>query len=442
MTTPLSPAAAPTPPAPLSRRDFLQRSAAVGALAAAPLILPSGLRAQPAPSKKITVGLVGAGNIADSHYGPLLGDAGVKVLAVCDVDKERRDAGVARVNRESGTNDCRAYADFRELNRRPDIDVVFVLTPDHWHALVAIDAMRNGKDVYVEKPLTLTIAEGRALVAAARKHNRIAQHGTQHRSMKRFHDVAEFVRNGGLGKLERIDCWIPGNNRHVGATWQPEPVPAGLDWDMWLGPAPWRPYTSLGCHYNFRFISECAYGQVTNWGAHYLDIGQWALDMDGSGPVEVEGHGEFPSTGLFTNATKVDFTVRYANGVPMHCRTRYEGGGTSRFVGERGWLDIARDKMSASDPNLLREMQAPNKKIQLELSNNHHENFFAAVRSRKKPIADVEIGHRTTTVCNLGQIAMVLGRKLKWDPAKEEFVGDDMANRLRTRAMRSPWSLA
>jgi predicted dehydrogenase len=448
MTPPLSapataaPSAPPCAAAPLSRRDFLQRSAAAGALAAAPLILPSGLRAQQAPSKKITVGLVGAGNIADSHYGPLLGDAGVKILAVCDVDQERRDAGAARVNRESGTNDCRAYADFRDLNRRPDIDVVFVLTPDHWHALVAIDAIRNGKDVYVEKPLTLTIAEGRALVAAARKHNRIAQHGTQHRSMKRFHDVAEFVRNGGLGRLERIDCWIPGNNRHVGATWQPEPVPAGLDWDMWLGPAPWRPYTSLGCHYNFRFISESAYGQVTNWGAHYLDIGQWALDMDGSGPVAVEGHGEFPSTGLFTNATKVDFTVRYANGVPMHCRTRYEGGGTSRFVGERGWLDIARDKMSASDPNLLREMQAPNKKIQLELSNNHHENFFAAVRSRKKPIADVEIGHRTTTVCNLGQIAMVLGRKLKWDPAKEEFVGDDMANRLRTRAMRSPWSLA
>jgi len=428
---------------PVSRREFIQKSSLATAIAAAPLILPSGLRGANAPSKKITVGIVGCGNIADSHFPPLLGSPeSIRVLAVCDVDRERRETGAARVNQAYGNNDCRAYADFRELNRRPDLDVVFICTPDHWHALVAIDAMRNGKDIYCEKPLTLTIAEGRALVDTARKYDRVAQHGTQHRSMKRFHDVAEFVRNQGLGKLDRIECFIPPNNRFCGATWTPEPVPAGLDWDMWLGPAPWRPYTSIGCHYNFRFISESAYGQVTNWGAHYLDIGQWALDMDDSGPVEVEGHGEFPSSGLFTNATKVDFTVRYANGVPMHCRTRHEGGGTVRFVGERGWLDIARDKMSASDNALLREMQAPNKKIQLALSNNHHDNFFDCVRARKRPIADVGLGHRTTTVCNLGQIAMVLGRKLKWDPAKEEFVNYDVAIGLRTRAMRSPWSLA
>ena len=428
---------------PLTRRQFLQNSAVATAAVAAPLILPSGLRAQNGPSKKITVGIVGCGNIADGHYGPLLGSPeSIRVLTVCDVDRTRRDAAAARVNKDYGNTDCKAYGDFRELNRRTDIDVVFICTPDHWHALIAIDAMRNGKDVYVEKPLTLTIAEGRALVDTARKYDRVAQHGTQHRSMKRFHDVAEFVRNNGLGKLDRIECFIPPNNRHCGATWQPEPVPANLDWEMWLGPAPWRPYHSKGCHYNFRFISESAYGQVTNWGAHYLDIGQWALGMDDSGPVSVEGHGEFPSSGLFTNCTNVNFTVRYANGIPMHCRTRFEGGGTARFVGERGWLDIARDKMSASDNNLLREMQAPNKKVQLELSSNHHDNFFACVRSRKRPIADVGLGHRTTTVCNLGQIGMVLGRKLQWDPVKEEFVNDDVANRLRTRAMRSPWSLA
>jgi len=427
---------------PISRRDFLKKSSLAGALVAAPFILPSGLRGQNAPSKKITVGIVGCGNIADGHYGPLLGSPeSIRVVAVCDVDRTRRDSAAARVNNHYDNKDCQVFGDFRELNRRPDIDAIFVCTPDHWHALISIDAMRNGKDVYCEKPLTLTIAEGRAMVEAARKYDRVCQHGTQHRSMKRFHDVAEYVRNQGLGKLERIDCFIPGNNRQCGATWKPEPVPANLDWDMWLGPSPWRPYTSTGCHYNFRFIAESAYGQVTNWGAHYLDIGQWALDMDGSGPVEVDGHGEFPSSGLFTTATKVDFTVRYANGTAMTCRTRYQGGGTVRFVGERGWLDIARDKMSASDNNLLREMQAPNKKVQLELSNNHHDNFFACVRSRKRPIADVELGHRTTTVCNLGQIAMVLGRKLKWDPVKEEF-DDAMANRLRTRAMRSPWSLA
>jgi predicted dehydrogenase len=425
-----------------NRRQFIRRSSIAAAATTAPLILPSGLRGANGPSKKITVGIVGTGNIAGSHFEPLLGEPeAVKILAVCDVDEDRRNQGAARVNRVYGTQDCKAYADFRDLNRRPDIDTVFICTPDHWHALIAIDAMRQGKDVYIEKPMTLTIEEGRAVVAAARKYQRVAQHGTQHRSMKRFHDVAEFVRNGGLGKLDRIECFIPPNNRHVGATWTPEPVPAGLDWDMWLGPAPWRPYTSLGCHYNFRFISECAYGQVTNWGAHYLDIGQWALDADGSGPIAVEGHGEFPSSGLFTNAMRVDFTVRYANGIPMHCRTRHEGGGTSRFIGERGWLDISRGRMSASSPELLREMQAPGKRIQLELSTNHHDNFFECVRTRKRPIADVEIGHRTTTVCNLGQIAMVLGRKLRWDPAKEEFIDDAVANRLRGRTMRSPWAL-
>jgi len=432
------------PLSPLSRRQFVHTSAVATAAVAFPLILPSRLRGQNAPSNKLTVGVIGCGNISDSHFPVLLGyPESVRILAVCDVDRERRDAAAARVNREYGSNDCASYADFRELNRRTDIDVVFILCPDHWHALLAIDAMRHGKDVYVEKPLTLTIREGRALVDAARKYGRVTQTGAQSRSRKSFHDVAEFVRNNGLGKLERIEVGIPPNNRFCGATWAPEPVPDGLDWDMWLGPAPWRPYTSIGCHYNFRFIADNACGQVTNFGAHGLDIGQWALDMDASGPVEVEGHGEFPSSGLFTNATKVDFTVRYANGIPMHCRTSYEGGGaTVRFVGERGWLHIIRDRVNASETNLLREMQAPNKPIPLTVSRNHHENFFEAVRSRGRAISDVEIGHRTATVCNLGQIAMMLGRRLRWDPVREEFSDDDMANRLRATAMRGPWTLA
>ncbi len=429
-------------PATFSRRLFLKSSALTGAALAAPLIVPSRLFGQAAPSNLITVGIVGTGNIADVHFNTLLGYPDqVRILAVSDVDQDRRSRAAAMVNASYGNSDCAAYNDFRELTRRKDIDAVFICTPDHWHALIAIDAMRHGQDVYVEKPLTLTIQEGRALADAARRYNRVAQHGTQHRSMKRFHDLAQFVRNGGLGKLERIDVAIPPNNRFCGATWSPEPVPAALDWDMWLGPSQWRPYTSIGAHYNFRFIADNAYGQVTNWGAHYLDIGQWALDMDGSGPVEVEGHGDFPTSGLFTTATRVDFTCRYANGVPMHCRTSYIGGGTVRFVGERGWLDISRNQMKASDTQLLRDMQKPGGPVELELSTNHHENFFNCIRSRARPIADVEIGHRTTTVCNLGQIAMTLGRKLRWDPAAEAFIGDDMANLLRGRPFRGPWTL-
>ncbi len=431
-------------PLSLTRRKFIQRSSLATAAFAVPNVLPSRLFGQGAPSNRITMGLIGAGNIGTAHLDTLLGYTDVvRVLAVCDVDRERRETAVERINREYGSSDCRAYADFRELNRRSDIDAVLIGTPDHWHALIAIDAIRNGKDVYIEKPLTLTIAEGRALVNAARKYNRVVQHGTWQRSMKRFHDLVEFVRSGGLGKLQYVECLIGPNNRHVGATWQPEPVPEGLDWDMWLGPSPWRPYTFNGCHYNFRFIADNASGQMTNLGAHCLDIGQWVLDMDNSGPVEIEGNGDFATSGLFTTPSRIDVTFRYASGVPMYCRTNLtvSGNNTSRFFGERGWLDIGYSKMSASDPALLREMQAPDKRVKVPSSKNHYDNFFTAMRTRERPIADVETAHRTTTVCNLGQIAMALGRKLRWDPAAEEFVGDEMANRMRSRPMRAPWSL-
>jgi predicted dehydrogenase len=425
-----------------TRRQFLKTASTAAMVAAAPAVVTTKLFGQGAPSSLISVGIIGTGNIAEQHIETLLGyPEAVRILAVCDVDRDRREAALARIRSRSGRNDCVAYGDFRELNRRRDIDAVFVCTPDHWHALNAIDAVQNGKDVYVEKPMTLTIREGRALVAAARRHQRVVQHGTQHRSMKRFHDVAQFVRNQGLGKLERIDVAIPPNNRFCAASWSPAEPPPGLDWDMWLGPSPWRPYHPEGYHYNFRFIADHAHGQISNWGAHYLDIGQWALDADAGGPVEVEGLGQFPSSGLFSSATFIDFTCRYASGVPMRCLTRFEGGGTIRFTGERGWLDIARGRMSASSPDLLREMQKPGGPIQLALSNNHHENFLECIRTRARPIADVELGHRTTTVCNLGQIAITLGRRLRWDAAKEEFIGDDMANRLRGRALRSPWAL-
>ena len=439
-----SPAALPAAPAPFTRRRFLRRSSAATAALAAPQVITSRLFGQGAPSNRITLGLIGAGNIGVAHLDTLLGYKDtVRVLGVCDVDRERRETSAARINQEYGSNDCRPYADFRELNRRREIDAVLVCTPDHWHALNALDAFRQGKDVYIEKPLTLTIAEGRALVDEARKYGRMVQHGTWQRSMKRFHDLVEFVRSGGLGKLQYVECLIGANNRHVGATWRPEPVPEGLDWDMWLGPAPWRPYTFFGCHYNFRFIADNASGQMTNLGAHCLDIGQWVLDMDRSGPVEIEGHGDHPTSGLFTTPTRIDVTFRYANGVPMYCRTNLavSGNNTSRFFGERGWLDIGYSKMSASDPQLLREMQAPNKSVKVPGSENHYDDFFAAMRTRKRTIADAETAHRTTTVCNLGQIAMALGRPLRWDPAKEEFIGDEMANRLRSRAMRAPWSL-
>ncbi|HKB91389.1 MAG TPA: Gfo/Idh/MocA family oxidoreductase [Opitutaceae bacterium] len=428
----------------LSRRTFIKNSALASTALAFPTILSSRLFGQEAPSKKITVGFIGTGGIAQGHLNTLLGFDDVRILAVCDVDRAHRMAAVEKINASYGNKDCANYNDFRELTRRPDIDVVWVCTPDNWHALTAIDAVRHGKDVYVEKPLTLTIREGRELVNAVRKHKRVAQTGTQQRSSKRFHDVAEFMRNGGLGKLDHIDILIPANNKYCGATWTPEPVPEGLDWDMWLGPAQWVPFTRQGCHYNFRFILDYAAGQTTNWGAHYIDIAQWALGMDDAGPTEIEGHGEFPTTGLFSTAAKVDFTCKYPSGVTLRCHTRYDGifDGNVRFYGERGWIDVSRTNTTASDKALLKEVSAPGQKIQIPSSRNHHDNFLQCVRDRQLPISDVEIGHRTTSVCNLGNISMILDRKLRWDPAKEEFIDDPMANRMRQRAMRGPWSLA
>ncbi|HVU25449.1 MAG TPA: Gfo/Idh/MocA family oxidoreductase [Opitutus sp.] len=427
----------------LSRREFLKGAAMAGAALALPAAWPARLAGQSAAGSRIAIGMIGVGGQGSGHLQTLLGFDEVQVLAVCDVDRMRRAAAKAAVDGFYANRDCAAYNDFRELVARADIDAVFVCTPDNWHALAAIEAIRHGKDVYVEKPLTLTIHEGRALVTAARAHQRVVQCGTQQRSSKHFHDAAEFIRNDGLGRLERIEILIPANNKYCDATWQPEAVPDGLDWNLWLGPAPWRPFNRNGCHYNFRFILDYAAGQVTNWGAHYIDIAQWALGMDDSGPVEVEGHGEFPTTGLFSTATKVNFTCRYANGVPLHCHTRYDGvaDGNVRFFGERGWLDVSRSGTTASEKSLLAEVAAHRGAVQLAVSRNHHDNFLQCIRTRAKPVADVEIGHRSTTVCNLGNIAMLLGRKLRWDPAREEFIGDELANRMRARSMRGPWAL-
>lgn len=435
-----------TPLLPFSRRTFLQRSALASAAVALPSIIPSRVLGQNAPSKRINVGFIGVGNIAQGHMDTLLGFPEARILAVSDVDRAHRDAAVAKINAGYDNRDCKGYRDFREMVARPDLDAIWVCTPDHWHALAAIEAIRNGKDVYVEKPLTLTIREGRELVDALRRHQRVGQTGTQQRSTRRFHDTAEFIQNGGLGTLRHIDILIPANNKFTGATWQAEPVPEGLDWDLWLGPSPWAPFNRQGCHYNFRFILDYAAGQVTNWGAHYIDIAQWAVGADQGGPVEIEGHGEFPTTGLFSTATKVDFTCRYASGVTLRCHTRYDGvmDGNVRFIGDRGWVDVSRTSNRASDPALLKEITAAAGKgaIKLAASSNHHDNFLECVRTRGRPVSDLEIGHRTTTVCNLGNIAMQLGRKLRWDPAREAFLDDPIADRMRSRSMRAPWSLA
>jgi predicted dehydrogenase len=385
------------------------------------------------PSERIAIGCIGVGNMGTSDLRAFKNNAGAQVVAVCEVDAERLQAA----RKLAGIDEKSCYGDFRELLARTDIDAVTVVTPDHWHVPICIAAVRAGKDVYCEKPLTLTILEGRRLAEEVKRYGRILQTGSQQRSGEEFRRACELVRNGYIGEVKTVIAGLPGNNRKCEPTWEPQPVPEGFDYDFWLGPAEWAPYHVQRCHYEFRFLLDYSGGQVTNWGAHHLDIAQWGLGMDDSGPVEVVGRGEFPATGLFTTATKVDFECTYVNGVKLLCRT---GGGGTRFEGTKGWVHVNRGSLKAEPASLLTQTLGANE-IHLYESRNHHRNFLDCVRSRRQPICDAEIGHRSSTVCHLGNIAMLLKRPLKWDPVKEEFVGDDVANRMRWRPARAQWAI-
>jgi len=418
----------------VSRRSFLRASAVTaGAAFAAPAIVPASVLGANPPSERITIGCIGVGNMGTSDLKAFKNNAGAQVVAVCEVDTQRLQAA----RQLAGVDEKSCYGDFRELLARTDIDAVTVVTPDHWHVPICIAAVRAGKDVYCEKPLTLTILEGRQLAEEVKRYGRILQTGSQQRSADEFRKACELVRNGYIGEVQTVIAGLPGNNRTCEPTWEPQPVPEGFDYDSWLGPAEWVPYHVQRCHYEFRFLLDYSGGQVTNWGAHHLDIAQWGLDMDDSGPVEIVGRGEFPTTGLFTTATKVDFECTYANGVKLLCRT---GGSGTRFEGTKGWVHVNRGSLKAEPASLLTQTIGANE-IHLYESGNHHRDFLDCIRSRQQPICNAEIGHRSSTVCHLGNIAMLLKRPLKWDPAKEEFIGDDAANRTRWRPARAPWSI-
>lgn len=379
------------------------------------------------------MGCIGTGGQGTSNMKGFRAKSGCQVVALCDVDAGHLEE--ARLTAELDAGSC--YGDFRRLLARDDIDAVSIATPDHWHVPISIAAVKAGKDVYCEKPLTLTIAGGRALSDEVKRYGRIFQTGSQQRSGQEFRFACELVQNGRIGKLHTIRVGIPGNNRTCPPSWEPEPVPDGFDYDMWLGPAPWEPYTEQRCHYQFRFMLDYSGGQMTNWGAHYLDIAQWGNVADDTGPVEISGRGEFPESGLFTTATKVDIEYTYANGVKLLLTT---GSGSTRFEGSEGWIHVTRGKIEAEPESILTTKIGP-EEIHLYNSNDHKQDFLDCIKSRKDPIATAEIGHRSSTVCHLGNIAMLLGRKLKWDPQQERFTNDSAANRMVARAYRAPWRL-
>ena len=418
----------------VTRREFLKSSAAAAAGAfVVPTIVPASVFGADAPSNRITIGSIGLGGMGTGNMKGFKGKSGSEVVAVCDVDAEHLE----KARETAGLDKKSCYNDFRELIARDDIDAVVVATPDHWHVPTSIAAVRAGKDVYCEKPLTLTIAGGRTLADEVKRYGRILQTGSQQRSGSEFRFACELVRNGRIGKLHTIRVGIHGNNRTCPPTWSPEPVPDGFDYDMWLGPAPWEPYTEQRCHYQFRFILDYSGGQMTNWGAHYLDIAQWGNAADDTGPIEIVGSGDFPKTGLFTTAQNENIEYTYANGVKLFLKS---GSGHTRFEGTRGWVDVTRGKIDAEPKSILTSKIGPDE-IHLYDSNDHKQNFLDCIKSRKDTICTAEIGHRSSSVCHLGNIAMQLGRKLKWDPKTERFINDPAANNMLTRAMRAPWRL-
>jgi predicted dehydrogenase len=426
----------------VSRRRFLKTAVAAGA----PLIIPAsalGRSGHTAPSNRIVMGCIGVGGMGTSDMRGFLQKPVTQVVAVCDVDTDRREAARAIVEEHyaekapgGSYKGCDGYNDFRELIARGDIDAVVIATPDHWHVLIAMAAARAGKDMYCEKPLSLTIAQGRALSDCVKQYGRVFQTGSQLRSSQNTRFACELVRNGRIGELKTIYTYCTG-----GPTIGPQPkmpIPDGFDYDMWLGPAPWAPYTEMRCHWNYRWLYDYSGGKLTDLGAHDNDIAQWGNGTEYTGPVEIEAQAEYPKDGLWNTAVSYRVEYTYANGVKLVCA---DGGGkTVTFEGTEGRVTTRGGPIEADPPSILNSRIGPNE-IHLYDSRDHHQNFLDCVRSRAEPIAPAEVAHRSVTVCHLGNIAMQLGRKLHWDPDCERFVNDPEADRYLTCAMRAPWEL-
>lgn len=414
----------------VNRRQFLTASAA--ATMALPYFVPSSAFGA---NDRIRTGQIGVGGRGMGHLDEFFG----QVVAVCDVDKGHLSEAVQYLKKKGRQVD--AYGDYRRMLDRKDLDAVVIATPDHWHALPTIDACSAGKDVFVEKPLSLTVAEGRKMVDAARRHNRVVQTGSQQRSDPLFRQAVELIRSGRLGQLKQILVGIP-NVRFRGKKVADSAPPPDLDFNFWLGPAPLRPYNASQVHYNFRYFWDYSGGQMTNWGAHHIDIAQWALDADRSGPLEIEGTATFDGNGLYDVTSTCRATHTFANGVQLTVGQLQDDiplGAT--FIGTAGRMYVDRGKLE-SDPAELIKQPLPSDAVRLEVSNDHTQNFLDCIKSRKAPISDVEIGHRSATLCHLGNIAVRLGRKIRWDATAEKILNDPEAQAMLSRPSRAPWAIS
>ena len=428
----------------ISRRTFLkQASQTTCAALGLPYMVRASALGKPAitpPSERITMGAIGIGDQGTRDLKGFLELPDVRIIAVCDVNRRARQLGQKLVNDKYGNSDCHAYHDYREMLQREDMDVVSVVTPYHWHSLMGLAAARAGKDIFMEKPIALSLQEGKMLRETVNRYARVFQLGTQQRSNRRFRFACELVLNGRIGEIHTIK--VGTSHGLTTPNYPAMSVPDWLDYDRWVGPASWSPYTEnkmqRGFHEN---ISDYSLGMIHCWGIHHLDIAQWGSGNEHTGPAEIEGAGTFPTDGLCDCLLDWDVNMRFTNGVTLSFTDSQKNEHGIHFEGDEGWLFVNRRTLMAEPRSLLKE-QIGADEHRLPVSNNHFQNFLDAVRSRQKPVSPIDVAVRSDTLCHLSYIAVVLRRQLRWDPVQERVVGDDRANQmLATRSMRSPWHL-
>ncbi len=453
---------------PVTRRTFLKNGAALGAAFTMPTFVPGhvlGAQGAVPPSEKIVMASIGVGSMGGGHLRAFLGQKDVRVVAACDLREAFRRRAKQWIDETYGNQDARTYRDFRELLARPDINAVCIATPDHWHALIGIEAARQGKDMYLEKPADVHVAAAKALRRAVNDYGVVFQFGTQQRSGRDFRFACELVRNERIGKLQTIVVGSVQGLSLPNQPTQPEPDPRDFDYDMWLGPAPWAPYSfersasrAEGSAGFWMHIHDYGLGCLSGaWGIHHVDIAQWGNGTDDTGPLEIEGTGVLPPDGLCDTPLFWRVEHLYANGVTMihmdsrHTEEEFPQFAEARsslqmpgcgvlFIGSDGWVIVSRGGVDARPKSLLQET-LDSGDVRLAVSNDHKRNFLECVRTRGKTICPVDTAVRSDTICHLDDLAIRLGRKLQWDPQREEFVHDDEANRLLRRPMRSPWTL-
>jgi predicted dehydrogenase len=429
-----------------SRRQFVKRSAAAVAGAfVLPQIIPSsvfGMGGRIAPSDRIVIGSIGTGSQGMSNMRDFLKlkDA-VQYVAVCDVDANHLAMAKKTVDLANKNGDCRTYGDYRDFLEKEKLDAVSLALPDHWHGIIYSEAAERKLNVYGEKPICRTIHDGQTIVSAVKKNNIIWQTGSWQRSEPNFHRGAELVINGRVGKLNYIEVGLPNGGRGIGTPPVKE-VPPELNWEMWLGPALKVPYRGV-CHWDWRWILDYSGGQMTDWAGHHIDIANWGAGLEHTGPVEISGIGVYPFDGIYNTPVEYDIHCKYENGIEMRVAnaSRLPLGMGTTWHGDLGWIHVDRGGIiSASDPKILDEVIGENE-IHLYKSDNHWQNFVDCVRSGKQAIAPVDVAFRAISVALLGEIAMTTGQTIKWDPDKEEIIGNPSASRLLSRPYRQPWKL-